>query len=80
MAEKPSRPLKVAKGAAKKPGRTLPHRLDQVVPVKLPDATVRALDRWAKRAGVSRSQAIRALVEVALERLKDYAPIKDPDC
>ncbi|HEY6983801.1 CopG family transcriptional regulator [Reyranella sp.] len=50
-----------------------------VVPVRLAPATVDALDRWAARAGISRPEAMRRLLEAALGGLASYAPIEGPD-
>jgi hypothetical protein len=43
--------------------------------VDLPQATLEALDAWAKRSAVSRSQAARLLIEAALRRYEGYAAI-----
>lgn len=52
---------------------------DQEITIGLPSPLIAALDEWAARAGVSRADAIRWLLEAGLERFKDYAPIKDPE-
>jgi hypothetical protein len=43
--------------------------------VDLPPATLEALDAWARRSAVSRSQAARLLIEAALRRYEGYAAI-----
>lgn len=53
-------------------------RSDRDFSVMLPPATVEALDRWAERSGVSRSQAARVLIEAALRRFEGYAVIEGP--
>jgi len=52
---------------------------DKEITIGLPSSLLEALDEWAARAGVSRAEAIRWLLEMGLERFKDYAPIKDPE-
>lgn len=52
---------------------------DEDVTIKLPLSLLVALDQWASQAGVSRAAAIRQILEVGLERFKDYAPIRDPE-
>lgn len=51
---------------------------DRDFSVMLPPATVEALDKWAGRSGVSRSQAARVLIETALRRFEGYALIEEP--
>jgi hypothetical protein len=41
-------------------------RADELVAVRLPPRTIRALDRWARRRDLTRSEAIRLLLNGAL--------------
>ena len=41
-----------------------------VIPTRFETATVEALDAWAKKNAVSRSEAIRRLVEIGLKAKK----------
>ena len=41
-------------------------RMDQLVTVRLPSETMRALERWAKRGKITRAEAIRRLLNSAL--------------
>jgi hypothetical protein len=41
-------------------------RADELVSVRLPPRTIEALDRWAKRLDLTRSEAIRRLLNGAL--------------
>ena len=57
--------LKKKRGAG--PGRPLePNAARKVVPVRLSEATFKALDQWAKSEKIARSEAIRRLVEDGL--------------
>ena len=67
---------KALKAAAQTKATTRRH--DRDVSVALPPATAEALDRWARRSGIPRSQAARVLIESALRRLDGYAPIEGP--
>jgi hypothetical protein len=58
---------------------TTKSRPDGDVSVSLPPATVKVLDKWARRSGVSRSQAARVLIETALRRFEGYALIEGPE-
>lgn len=71
-----ARPWRKAAKAARPPAAG---RAGQSLPVDLPPETVAALDQWAGRAGLSRSEAIRRLLEIALRRFEDYAPVEGPD-
>lgn len=78
MAAGPRRPrTKALKAAAQTTATTKRH--DRDLSVMLPPATVEALDRWARRSGVSRAQAARVLIETALRRFEGYAPIEGPE-
>jgi metal-responsive CopG/Arc/MetJ family transcriptional regulator len=56
-------PLKKRRG--RPPGRTYV----ETIPVRLTQEAVAAIDRWAKREGtVSRSEALRLLIERGLEK------------
>ena len=52
---------------------------DEEITIGLPSSLLEALDAWAARAGMSRAEAIRWLLEVGHERFKDYVPIRDPE-
>ncbi|MBS0220770.1 MAG: ribbon-helix-helix protein, CopG family [Proteobacteria bacterium] len=52
---------------------------NEEVTIDLPSSLLATLDQWAAQAGISRTQAIRQLLESALQRFKAYAPIKDPE-
>lgn len=54
-------------------------KLDEEVALGLPPSLLLALDQWATQAGLSREEAIRHLLESALQRFKGYAPISDPE-
>ena len=41
-------------------------RMDQLITVRLPSETMRALERWAKRGKITRAEAIRRLLNSAL--------------
>jgi hypothetical protein len=58
---------------------TTESRHDRDLSVTLPPTTVKALDKWARRSGVSRSQAARVLIEAALRRFEGYALIEGPE-
>jgi hypothetical protein len=51
----------------KKMGRPVGIRYGETVPARLEVATVEALDAWARSQEVSRSEAIRRLVEIGLK-------------
>ena len=48
-------------------GRPAGVKYGETIPVRFEPETVRAIDAWAAWAGVSRSQAIRRLVELGLK-------------
>ena len=78
MAAGPRRPrTKALKAAAQT--TTTESRHDRGLSVTLPPTTVKALDKWAKRSGVSRSQAARVLIETAIRRFEGYALIEGPE-
>jgi hypothetical protein len=54
------------RGRPKKPGG-LGGNNDTVVPARLTPALIKSLDAWAARHDVSRSEAIRQLIERALQ-------------
>jgi len=58
------------KGVPKKRGRPPGRNFGQVIPVRLSIETSVKLDKWAKRQGVSRSEAIRTLLERSLARAR----------
>jgi hypothetical protein len=63
--------IRVSHKKKRGPGRPLePHAARKVVPVRLSEATFEALDQWAKREEIKRSEAIRRLVEEALQKGK----------
>jgi hypothetical protein len=51
----------------KKRGRPATGR-DPLVALRLPQQTIDAVDEWAKRKGVSRSAAMRAMIERVIDK------------
>ena len=41
---------------------------DHVLTVRIPEATIDIIDRWAKREGITRGAAVRRIIEVGLRR------------
>ena len=68
---------KALKAAAQTKATTKRH--DRGLSVALPPATAEALDKWARRSGVSRAQAARVLIETALRRFEGYGLIEGPE-
>lgn len=58
------------KPKSKKIGRPVEIAAVNFVGVKLPTALLEELDAWAKSSNVSRSAAIRELIEMSLETLR----------
>jgi hypothetical protein len=55
------------KSVHKKLGRPTGRQYVETIPVRLTPAAVKAIDHWASRNNVSRSDAIRQLVELGLK-------------
>lgn len=53
-------------GIRKKRGRPQGRKYDLIIPGRFSVKTIEKLDEWAERQGVSRSEAIRTLVERGL--------------
>ena len=68
----PKATMKQDKGIPKKRGRGRPagRHFGEVVPVRLSTETCAKLERWAERQSVSRSEAIRRVLERGLKGLK----------
>jgi metal-responsive CopG/Arc/MetJ family transcriptional regulator len=49
---------------------------DPLISVRLPSETIRAIDRWAKRDDITRSEAIRRLLKGALRASRAAAKLK----
>jgi hypothetical protein len=58
-----SKPNKQDNGIRKKRGRPQGRKYDLIIPGRFSVETIKKLDKWAERRGVSRSEAIRTLVE-----------------
>jgi predicted DNA-binding protein len=52
----------------RKPGRPATG-VDPVTPIRLPAATVEAIDAWAKKAGMNRSDTIRQWIDAGLKQV-----------
>jgi hypothetical protein len=68
MAKRRNQTAKQTKTVHKKSrGRPAGVKYGEAIPVRFEPETVEAVDSWAAWAGVSRSQAIRRLVELGLK-------------
>ncbi len=52
----------------KKRGRPVGRSYGETLPVRLTPEMAKSVDRWAAKQGLSRSQAVRALIDKALKR------------
>jgi metal-responsive CopG/Arc/MetJ family transcriptional regulator len=55
------------KSRGRPPGR----RYSETIPVRLSPALMKSVDQWALRNGASRSEALRRLIEIAIDVEKD---------
>jgi metal-responsive CopG/Arc/MetJ family transcriptional regulator len=59
----------VAKALPKRPmGRPVTVGGTEFISLRLPEALVKTIDAWAAKTGVSRSEAMRQLIETGLKR------------